>query len=459
MSEALKTKIEKTFKFQLNKNQYQDIKRLVYEIQRRESVDENIIIKDLEKDKLINKAGGRNKFFIIKQHLIKKRFPLTSKKEKIDTKTVFLTDLKISRSENKYPKYPFIPEMIFIEKSARNSYLVNRFLKKFPHVPTTELNYYGEYLQRNKFSASDLKKPFIFIVKEKWDFIRPCPCTKNHLGCNYWIFNLGFGCPYDCSYCFLQHYTNFPGIVLPANLDDFFDKFDNFYRKINSPLRIGTGEFCDSLALDHITGYAQKLVNFFAGKPVFFELKTKSNNINNLLESKASSNIVISWSLNPQTIIDHEEKGTSSIEQRLQAAKQIKEKGYSVAFHFDPIIYSENWQQLYKELIETLYRKLRGPFKWISLGTLRGTRKLKNISEQRFPQSNIFYGELLLAEDKKLRYPKFIRKEIYAQIIKLIRDHDRLSPVYLCMEDLLCWSIIDKNLTTTKKIENYLLKE
>ncbi|MFH1092757.1 MAG: hypothetical protein V1739_01220, partial [Candidatus Omnitrophota bacterium] len=270
--------MEQKFDFVLNNNQLKDIARLFHEIIQRDNILSDNILKLLEQNEQIKKTKGKDKFQIIKKCLIALRFPLTCSCEKIDARDVFLSEIKPPIRQAVFSKNAFMPERIFIEKSAKNSYLAKRFKTQFPNTPIEELNHLWEYAQKNKFRLEDLKKPLVFIVKENWDFIKMCPCTKDHLGCNYWIFNLGFGCPYDCSYCFLQQYSNFPGIVLPANLDDFFEKFDAFYKKINRPIRIGTGEFCDSLALDHITGYSKQLVDFFRDKPVFFELKTKSAN-------------------------------------------------------------------------------------------------------------------------------------------------------------------------------------
>jgi spore photoproduct lyase len=239
-------------------------------------------------------------------------------------------------------------------------------------------------------------------------------------------------------------------------LDDFFEEFDKLYKKIKKPIRIGTGEFCDSLALDEITEYSKKLIPYFKDKNVFFELKTKSDKIKNLLQINASPNVVISWSLNPQSIIEKEELAASSLEERLLAAKMVKEKGYLLGFHFDPIIHSDNWQDLYKKLIDKLYAAVSPPFAWISLGTLRSHRSLKTINEIRFPKSDIFYGELFLSEDKKLRYPKFLREEIYKNILEWIKAYDEHTPVYLCMEGKDNWGILGKN--SGIEIENYLLR-
>lgn len=245
MSKLFKKNLEQTFNFKLNDNQFRDINRLFHEIIQREDISTDHIIEQLGKNIKISRSKNKSKFQSIKQVLIALRFPLTSNRERIDARNVFLSETKVPLKQAAFYKKSFIPEKIFIEVGAKNSYLAKRFHSQFPEAPTEELNHLWEYAQGNKFKLEDLKKQLVFIVKENWDFIKMCPCTKDHLGCNYWIFNLGFGCPYDCSYCFLQQYSNLPGIVLPANLDDFFEKFKTFYKKINRPIRIGTGEFCD----------------------------------------------------------------------------------------------------------------------------------------------------------------------------------------------------------------------
>ncbi|MCF7873232.1 MAG: hypothetical protein K9L84_00220 [Candidatus Omnitrophica bacterium] len=457
IDKTLKEELEKTFAFQLNQNQYQDIKRLIFEISRRQNISTPKIINYLKTNSKVDRQTGRNKFFALKDCLVKLRFPLTSTYKNIDRKKIFLNKLQAPLKDNWTVKDTFRPTTLFFEKKTKGTYLIDNFQKHFPNLKIKQISSLKDYIKNNKFRLSELKKPFVFIVEENRDFLKPCPCTKGHLGCGYWIFNLGFGCPFDCSYCYLQQYTNSAGIILPANLTDFFRQFDKFRKKIDRPIRIGTGEFCDSLALDHITNYSTELISYFKNKNVLFELKTKSNKIENILTQKPVSNIIISWSLNPEKIIKFEEKGAASLQERLTAAKKIQDIGFKLAFHFDPIIYYKNWEKDYKKLIQLLYAKLKPPFAWISLGTLRSNRQLKPIVEQRFPKSNIFYGELLIGKDKKLRYPEFLRKIIYKKITREIKRFDQKTPIYLCMENKAIWRDLG-NFQTTKDIETYLIK-
>lgn len=450
--------IEKHLDLRLNRNQALQIERLVYEIVKVRKLSLPKII-TLIKEKLQDKKPqGKDKFHHIKRILINLRYPLASTKINIDTQEVFLDKLKRPKDKTYHPKKEFIPKRIIVEKEVKDSYLTHNIRNYFPKVKIEFVGYSSQFLRNYDLSPYNLKEPLLFVVKERWDFIKKCPCTKNHIGCGYWIFNLGFGCPFDCSYCYLQQYQNFPGIILPSNLDDFFKKFDTFLKKINRPIRIGTGEFCDSLALDHITGYSNKLIDFFSKRPVLFELKTKSSNIENILKSKPSKNIIISWSLNPQKIIDSQEYATASLKERLQSARKIQKKGFKLAFHFDPIIYFDNWQKEYRSLIETLYSSLNPPFAWISLGTLRFARKLKSLMEQRFPESDLAYGELFIGEDKKLRYPEFLRIHLYKNMVEWIRKFDKKTPLYLCMESKHAWEESLITAESSRGVEGRLLK-
>ncbi len=451
MSQDLKETIKQRFNFLPNHNQYREIERLIFEITRQKKISISNILNYLIEKSEINKYTGKDKFFALKETLLQYRFPLSFNQPDFKDKRVFLNKVKSPLKNNWSVSGEFKPLTVFFEKKAKNSYLIKKIEKKFPNSKIREIPSLKEYIKQNRFQISELKKPVVFIVKEKYDFLKPCPCTKNHLSCGYWIFNLGFGCPFDCSYCYLQQYTNSPGIILPANLKLFFNQFDKFNKSLKNPVRIGTGEFSDSLALDDITDYSLQLIPYFRNKKVLFELKTKSNKIQNILKEKPSSNIIISWSLNPEKTINSEEEGSNTLNQRLKAAQKIQKAGFKIGFHLDPIIYSQNWQNEYKTLIKKIYTKLTGPFAWISLGTLRCNRKLKRIAERRFPKSNIFYGELFLGEDQKLRYPKFLRKAIYTKILGWIREFDLNSPVYLCMEDKDVWKAVNSRILNQKQ--------
>lgn len=257
--------------------------------------------------------------------------------------------------------------------------------------------------------------------------------------------NLGMGCPYECSYCFLQGYQNVPGIVLPYNITDYLseEKIITHSNGFFNCKRIGSGEFTDSLVFDHITDFSKNIIGFFEKfSDIYFEFKTKSVNINNLLEAGGRKNIVAAWSVNSKESAASNEFKSPDMSKRIEAAKQCAEAGFCTAFHFDPIIpgADENWKNGYKKTVDMIFDIVPAhSVKWISLGMLRMPALLKPVIENRFPESNILDGELLLGKDYKLRYDKETRIETYRFMNEVIKSKKSKATVYLCMEESEIW--------------------
>ncbi|MCK4533143.1 hypothetical protein KAU39_05100, partial [bacterium] len=322
------------------------------------------------------------------------------------------------------------------EKECLNYPLTQKILQKFPKITPETISKVKNFKTQIIKNTTSLEKDKLFLIRQNYDILKPCPCTKKVVSCGYYIFNLGFGCPYDCTYCYLQHYTNFPGILMPVNIEEILSKLKPLLHQTKIiKRRIGTGEFTDSLALDDITEYSKYIIPFFNQTEYILEFKTKSTNIANILKFKPTPHIVISWSINPQKIIDSEEHFTPSLEERLKSAKNLTEAGFRVGFHFDPVIYYDTWEKDYQNVIEKMYYYAEKNIAWISIGSLRFHRTLKPIIENRFTNSKILDGELLVhPKDKKMRYPDFMRKEIYVKMLTWIKKYDKNAVVYLCME-------------------------
>jgi spore photoproduct lyase len=163
--------------------------------------------------------------------------------------------------------------------------------------------------------------------------------------------------------------------------------------------------------------------------------------------------LVFSWSVNPQSLINSDERAAAALRARIRAARIAAEYGYRVALHFDPIIYSADWAEQYQTVLD-LIRQNIPPEKiaWISLGALRFTPALKPIIEQKFSASTIVYGELFPGHDKKMRYPEPIRVKIYRHMLKQIAAISPRLPVYLCMESPEIWKKVYNQLPA--QVEN-----
>ncbi|UCE17689.1 MAG: hypothetical protein JSV84_12500 [Gemmatimonadota bacterium] len=338
----------------------------------------------------------------------------------------------------------FKPKKIYIDVEVENASFTETILNNLAGVPI-------EFIDDPRLATDEiLSKPdpigqgkkHLLITSYKGRMLKPCPGTPKVICCHYQILSPVIGCPLDCTYCALQMYFNNPLITMYANINDLMREMDErLQRKSGWPLRIGTGELTDSLELDHITEMSRLFIPYFSKKSnVLFELKTKSNQINNLLDLNHGGKTVVAWSVNPQTIIDKEEMGCASLEERLQAARQCQEAGYKLAFHFDPIIYSPDWEEGYESVVESLFEYIDPQnIVWISLGTFRYPPSLKPIIRERCPRSKIIDEEFIPGQDGKMRYLKPIRVGMYSKVLSQIRSHNRNVFIYLCMESTDVW--------------------
>lgn len=441
--------------FQFGPNKRQELVRLIFEVSQRENIRPFRLFKEVTADN--DFAGAKQTFTFLKEHLLKRRYPHYFSED--NRNSFYLPKIDFDDRciviEKRSPE--FYPETIFVERDAKDYPLTKSILSRFPRAKQIFITSFKQYIESVKSTAKqkngslsktriqeyNLRTKNLFLVNEYYDFLKPCPCTQGAIRCGYRIVNLGFGCIYDCSYCFLQNYTNCRGIVLPVNSADFLKRLEHVLRRNKRTLRMGTGEFSDSLALDDITGFARMLIEFFSRfDNATIELKTKSANVKHLLSLDHNRRSVIAWSLNPQSIIDTDEWKTSSLRARLDAARQCVDANYLVAFHFDPIIYLENWEKEYRNLIDGLFSAIKGKERniaWISLGTLRFNPRLKTVIEQRFPNNSILNAELILEFDNKLRYSRQMRFAIYEKMYSWIRKYSRSALVYLCMESKAMW--------------------
>ena len=413
-------------------NKRREIERLVFEIAKREGLPFAEVLEIIPSDAL---------FSSIKAVLIRRRFPELTDRGIFVNETFSAIDIDPANAVDLKSAPRMIPQVVYIEREAESSALAKRFRRLFSSSRFETIESYQSFIQARRFNPHDYNRRLetFFLVKERYDFVKPCPCSSGSVSCGYHNINLGFGCPFECSYCFLQNYTNALGIVLPVNLDDFFDAIGSFHQRV----RIGSGETTDSLAFDQLTEFSPRIVDYFRNRPgSVFEFKTKSDNVGLLLSIKSAPNVVVGWSVNPQSVIDREEFFTASLSARLDAARRCAEAGYQTAFHFDPIIYYPAWEHDYAAVVELIFDHVpRESIAWISLGTLRMTAMQKKMIENRFPANTILDAELLTAEDGKMRYHDTVRRDIYRTMTGLLND--RASPrtrIYLCMEPDGLWA-------------------
>ncbi len=333
-------------------------------------------------------------------------------------------------------------DAVYVEEQVRTSALCRRVLARLgPEVPVHFVTDGREVARTldgpDPFAAG---KRRLVLMKRRAPFLTACPAASAQFACcGYLVLILASNCPMDCSYCFLQEYlADNPAFQIYTNYEQAFDELERLSRtNPKRHFRIGTGELADSLAFDTLTGICPDLIEFFLRhENLRLELKTKTDEIDNLLRLDPKGRVLVSWTLSPMRVFESCERGTALPSARIEAASRLVEAGYRVAFHLDPIIPYPGAFEDYRELLNALFDAV-DPLKisFISLGTLRMTPRLRAIARTRHPQDAILIGgEEVLSPDGRYRpfYP--LRLKLYRAISEQIRAAHPKLVHYLCME-------------------------
>lgn len=354
----------------------------------------------------------------------------------------------------------FYPKEIYVDESVTHLKITKHILCHYPNLPVHVITDRSQIKYPQNHTRA---KQQLYLARHQGQSIKACQGMGDYVCCQYYTFALVSDCHLECTYCILQDYLkNNPVITFYVNTDEIFAQIQSKVSKHPEKIfRIGTGELSDSLALDHIHGFSKDCVDFAnANRNVLLELKTKTANISHLLKHRHNGNVIVSWSVNPQSYIEQEEHKCDPLSGRLAAARQCSDAGYPVAFHFDPLLHYPDWESEYENVVDEIASRFKPKeIAWISLGTLRFTKELKKISRERFPKSRLMTGEMFPSEDGKIRSFRPVREEIYRHMSILVRSKLAKVPYYLCMETKTVWKNVFEHVPTdNSELEKYLVR-
>lgn len=314
-----------------------------------------------------------------------------------------------------------LPKTIYIEEKVTNHSLTQKILKKLPDIDTKIVEDYKKIGEEKPFKQrANEDKNSLALAEKKGDLIK----SIGRMGDGqYYLFH-EIDCKYDCEYCYLQYYFQTKVPIIFVNRNEVLDKIEEILKTHPSPY-FHVGEVCDALAFDNITEFSKDIANLFwqygNGK---IEFRTKSCNIENLISLKeAPRNVIPSWTMSPEYIVNTIEHKTPGFNLRLNAAKKCQESGYIVGIRLDPLFKYENWKNDYREMVTKILSHLDvNKIDYISLGAVKMHRNLVDAISERFPDSMTILGELVPAEDGKYRPIKFERVEMYRKTVEWINE-------------------------------------
>ena len=143
---------------------------------------------------------------------------------------------------------------------------------------------------------------------------------------------------------------------------------------------------------------------------------TKFDMVDDILNLDHRGKIIIRMSVNPEFIINRVEFGTSRLEGRIEAINKLKDAGYKIGILIAPVIFVDNWQQLYLELIQRLYSELSEQVKkdvFFEIIFMTYSYVHTKINEEAFPNAiNLYNKDLMRGRGRgKYMYKDNLREE------------------------------------------------
>jgi spore photoproduct lyase len=275
------------------------------------------------------------------------------------------------------------------------------------------------------------------------DFWKPCPGTGGgYLCCGYQILTPLRGCGMYCRYCILQVYFEKQVQVAFDNYDDLETEVRRKMAAWKGIVRFGTGEFGDSLFAEGKLGLSARIAATLEPyENAVVEFKTKSAEVDGLCGIVRPERIVVGFSVNTPRMIGLYENATASLDERLAAAARCEQRGFHVAFHFDPMLWYEGWENEYRAVVDAIYASVKDPrsIAWCSLGGFRTIPQLKKTLRRTGDHLPLFSGEMIQGLDGKLRYFRPIRVAFYRAMREAFEKYDPEATLYLCMESPDVW--------------------
>ncbi len=309
----------------------------------------------------------------------------------------------------------FIPEKIYYEKEVKDYQLGKELFKKYKDVPKIIIDNHNNIEEMRKKQNSEfpkMKRNLIIATRKTHRY------TPNFKVSNFLVPYTSSGCIAMCMYCYLVcNYNKCSYLRLFVNREQMLYKIiktanDN---EQNYVFEIGSNSdlILENTITNNLVWTIENFKNSPKGKLTF---PTKFDMVDSILGLDHQGKIIIRMSVNPEEIINKVEFGTSRLKQRIEAINKLVEADYKVGILVAPIIFLDNWKELYeelfKELNELLTKKARQKvfFEFIFM-TYSYIHKM--INDEAFPNAiDLYNKELMKVRGRgKYTYNQFVREE------------------------------------------------
>jgi spore photoproduct lyase len=316
------------------------------------------------------------------------------------------------------------PKKIYYEPAIVDYKLGKMLLEKYQDVPWVEIESHNRIEELQKRSNADfveMKKYLIIGVRKTHKYV------PNEKSSDFLVPYTSSGCSAMCLYCYLVcNYNKCSYLRLFVNVEDMLNNLIKKSLETEKVCTFEIGSNSDLILENQITGNLKETIEKF-GKDGrgFITFPTKFSMVDSLLDLKHNGKTIVRMSLNPQEIITKIELGTSNLENRIKAINKLKEAEYKIGILIAPVVFIDNWSNLYLELLDQLKSQLSDKVQEdlvIEIIFMTYSYVHNAINEQAFPKALKLYnretmtgrgkGKYWYKKDYRDEAEKFFRREI-----------------------------------------------
>ena len=284
---------------------------------------------------------------------------------------------------------------IYVEKKILDNKNTLEILSKFKDAKIIEIDNYKEVFSSNNqdFHLQKLGQNLILASNKPNMIYEGAVVCEDFENDNFYYTSSIINCVYDCEYCYLQGVYSSGNIVIFVDIEKVFEEVEELYNKLKS-LYLCVSYDTDLLAIENICSFSEKWYHFIKDKKnLKIELRTKSANIDKFLNLDVLDNFIIAFTLSPEGIALKNEKYTASFKNRVKAIKELQNKGWKVRICIDPLIYTDDFEKNYSEMIEYLFSEIdKNKVIDVSIGVFRTSKEyLKKMRNQNKKSEILYY--------------------------------------------------------------------
>lgn len=325
-------------------------------------------------------------------------------------------------------------QTVYIEKNILHHPRTQRILQTINPEVVIECEHYKEIFNPKMQNFRIQKQnPCLILAEKKGSRVFPTPPSFGIGGQNNYYFSHMLNCLYDCRYCFLQGMYSSANYVVFVNYEDFMLDLANMSQDTSKTNYFFSGYDCDSLAYEPVTHFLKDFLPFFRDmKNSVLELRTKSTNVKELLRQDAYKHCVVAFSFTPDLISKMVEHKVPSVDKRIQAMKEVADKGWPIGLRLDPLIYHAEFKQQYQTLIKDIFTAITPDMiHSVSLGPLRFPDKMYQKIAKLYPDDPLL-AQPLYKQGNVFSYRDELEKSMKTWIQQLLQQYLPQTLLFEC---------------------------